>query len=98
MSMLLPITYVVTFAFLSASILLTLFRLFRGPSLPDRVIAVDLLGIIAVSFMALYCLLAGQAVYLDAAVALALIAFLGTVAFARFVEQDARKNARETSP
>lgn len=76
-------------AALSLSLLLTLYRLLKGPSLPDRVMALDLLAFIAVGFIALYSVATGQEVYLDAAIALALIAFLGTLAFARFVERQA---------
>ena len=88
---LLMAAFYVTVVTLSVSIAMVLWRLFRGPTLPDRVISVDMLGVLAVCFMSIYCLLPGVPVYLDAAVALALIAFLGTVAFARFIEEDARR-------
>ena len=68
---------------------LCFFRLARGPSLADRVVALDVLNILAVAYCALLALASGRAVYLDAAIALALVAFLVTVAFARFVERSA---------
>ncbi len=66
---------------------LAFFRLVRGPSLPDRVVALDLIGIIAVGVIAAYDILTEQPVLLDAATVVALVAFLGTVAFARYVER-----------
>lgn len=77
---------------------LCFYRLARGPSLADRVVALDVLNILAVAYCAILALVSGRAVYLDAAIALALVAFLVTVAFARFVERSAegaepRRNA-----
>jgi multicomponent Na+:H+ antiporter subunit F len=62
-------------------------RLVRGPSLPDRVVALDLIGVIAVGIIAAYNILTEQPILLDAATVVALVAFLGTVAFARYVER-----------
>jgi multicomponent Na+:H+ antiporter subunit F len=61
-------------------------RVVIGPSLPDRVLALDLIGLLSVSLIALYAIASGQSLFLDAAIALALISFLGTVAFSRFIE------------
>jgi multicomponent Na+:H+ antiporter subunit F len=61
-------------------------RVVIGPSLPDRVLALDLIGLLSVSIIALYAIASGQSLFLDAAIALALISFLGTVAFSRFIE------------
>lgn len=74
---------------LSVALLLVFARLARGPSLPDRVIALDLIAVLAVSLIALVAFEAGQPVFLDAAIVLALVAFLGTVAFARYLERRA---------
>lgn len=62
-------------------------RMARGPSLPDRVVALDLVTILAVAFCALFSIASGEAAFLDVAIALALVAFLATVAFARFAER-----------
>jgi multicomponent Na+:H+ antiporter subunit F len=59
----------------------------RGPGLPDRALALDLIGLLSVSFIAAVAIASQQAVLLDAALALALVSFLGTVAFARFIER-----------
>lgn len=76
----------VVFGALILSLAMALARLARGPTLPDRVVALDLIAFLAVGFIALYAVAAGQPAALDAALTLALIAFLGTVAFARYVE------------
>lgn len=61
-------------------------RLARGPSLPDRVVALDYTAILTVAFAALYAIEADEPAFIDVAVVLALAAFLTTVAFARFAE------------
>ncbi|MFV8781187.1 monovalent cation/H+ antiporter complex subunit F [Microbulbifer sp. SA54] len=73
--------------FLLLALALSFYRLVRGPSLADRVVALDVLNILAVAYCALLAIASGRAIYLDAAIALALVAFLVTVAFARFVER-----------
>ena len=86
-SQLVGTTAVAVLVVLSAALLLAFVRIARGPSLPDRVVALDLGGSLVVGIIAAYGILAAQPVYLDVAVALALIAFLGTVAFARYLER-----------
>ncbi len=72
---------------LSAAILLTFARLVRGPSLPDRVVALDLLSTLGIGVIAAYAIATDQPVFLDVASILALVTFLGTVAFAYYLEQ-----------
>jgi multicomponent Na+:H+ antiporter subunit F len=74
---------------LSAAILLTFVRLVRGPSLPDRVVALDLLSTLGIGVIAAYAIATDQPVFLDVASILALVSFLGTVAFAYYLEQRA---------
>lgn len=76
----------VCLAMLSISIVLSFIRLVKGPSLPDRVVALDLIAYQAIALMIVYAITMGQSNFLEAALVLALIAFLGTVAFARFIE------------
>jgi multicomponent Na+:H+ antiporter subunit F len=70
---------------LACGMILLLARLIRGPSLPDRVVALDLMGILGVGVVAAFAVFTGHAVYLDAAIVVALIAFLSAVAFARYI-------------
>lgn len=78
-NLILPILFV--------AVLLAGYRLLRGPSLPDRVVALDLMGAIGVAIAATYSLVTGQEGYLDVAMVLALISFLGTVAFAIYLKR-----------
>jgi multicomponent Na+:H+ antiporter subunit F len=77
-------------AMASVAMFLGLYRLLRGPSLPDRVVALDLIGTLAVGMIAAYDIATDQPILLDAATVVALVAFLGTVAFARYVERKGR--------
>ena len=70
-------------------------RLVKGPSLPDRVVALDMMTVLIVSFCGLYAILAQDAAFVDVAIVLALIGFLATVALARFVE---RRQQRRRDP
>jgi multicomponent Na+:H+ antiporter subunit F len=72
---------------LSLAAVLGFIRLLRGPSLPDRVVAFDLLATVGVGISAVYSMAHDQPVFLDVAVVLALISFVGTVAFARYIEE-----------
>jgi len=62
------------------------FRLALGPSLPDRVVALDLLTTVGIAITAVYAVITHQPVILDVATVLALISFLGTIAFAYYVD------------
>ena len=65
---------------------LCLYRIARGPSAPDRTVAIDILGIVIVGFCALMGLVTGQDFYLNIALAWALLSFIGTLALAKFLE------------
>lgn len=75
------------FGMLVLAMFLAFIRLVRGPSLPDRVVALDLITIQIAGILAVDTIATGQSVFLNAAIVLALISFLGTVAFARYLER-----------
>lgn len=75
------------FFFLIAALVLSFIRLLLGPSAADRVVALDLMTILAVAFCALVAISSGRAAFLDVGVALALVAFLATVVLARYIER-----------
>ena len=77
----------VALGILASAFVLVAVRLVRGPTLSDRVVALDMLSYVAIALIAAYVAATGSAAVLDAALVLALVAFLATVAFARFVEQ-----------
>ena len=78
-------------AMLSVSMFLAFLRLLRGPTLPDRVVALDLIALLSIGFIAIYDITTSDAVFLDVAIALGLVAFLGTIAFARYIERGASR-------
>jgi len=82
----LGVTVTIALVLLALALILTFVRLLRGPSLSDRVVALDMFTILAMGFIALRVIATGQALYLEIAIALGLVAFLATVFFARLVE------------
>lgn len=67
------------------SFLATACRVIAGPTLADRVVALDMLVGIAIGFIAVIAVKTGFTLYIDVAIALGLVGFLATVAFARFI-------------
>ncbi len=65
---------------------LCLYRIGRGPSAPDRTVAIDILGIVIVCFCAIFGLVTKNVFYLNVALAWALLSFIGTIALAKFLE------------
>ena len=78
----------IALAMLALGAILAFVRLVRGPTLPDRVIAVDLIGVLIVCTLVVSASGNGRAVFLDVAIFIALISFVGTVAYARYVERE----------
>ena len=81
------ITNIVLFL-LSCAAAIVFVRLVKGPSLPDRVVAMDLLGTITVSLLVVGAAASGERAFLDAAIVIALIGFVSTIAYARFIERE----------
>lgn len=79
------------FVLVMLGVILAMLRLIKGPSLPDRVVALDTMTVLIVAFCGLYALDTGSTAFLDVAVVLALIGFLATVALARFIERKVRR-------
>ena len=75
----------VTLALLAISFLMIVVRIVRGPTLPDRILALDMLIVVGIGFIAVIGVKTGYYLYVDVAIALGLVGFLATVAFARFV-------------
>ncbi len=71
--------------FLVAAFALALLRVVRGPTAFDRVVALDLIGGICLCIIVMFAIHFDQQVLLDAAFAIALVSFIGTVAFARYL-------------
>lgn len=90
-------------AILGLSFLLTIYRIVKGPTLPDRILGLDMLVAVAIGFIAVTAIKTGYTLYVDVAIALGLVGFLATVAFARFVmsrgktEDDLLTEARDAA-
>jgi multicomponent Na+:H+ antiporter subunit F len=69
------------------SLALTILRLVRGPAAADRALALDLLTSLGIGFIAIVAIATKHSAYLDVAIALGLVGFLSTVAFARMIER-----------
>lgn len=82
------VAQVIVLPILFISVVLTLYRLIKGNDLANRVIALDLMTSIGIAIIAAYAMASGNKVLLDIALVSALLAFLGTVAFGYFLEQD----------
>jgi multicomponent Na+:H+ antiporter subunit F len=63
-----------------------LYRIARGPTAPDRTVAIDILGILVVGFCALLSVVTGQEFFITVAITWALLSFIGTVALAKYLE------------
>ena len=80
------IMQVVFFVLLGLGVLFAVIRLIAGPTAFDRVISIDMLNIIITGLLAVIAALKGNALYLDIAIVFAVLAFLETIVFARFME------------
>lgn len=72
---------------LAASMLITFVRLVRGPTLMDRVVALELTASLVAGMIAVFAIATDDDALIDVAIALALVAFLAAVAFARYAER-----------
>jgi multicomponent K+:H+ antiporter subunit F len=72
-------------ACVSVAILLNLYRLVRGPTSGDRILAVDTLTINAIALIVVFGVAYGTQTYFEAALLLAMVAFVGTVAYCKFL-------------
>lgn len=90
----LDIVMQVTLVMLGAALLLSFVRLVRGPRLQDRVVAMDLIAILTVGIIVTDSAGTGKTALLDAASVIALVGFLGTVAYAWYVDREGREGQR----
>lgn len=77
----------VIFPILTLSVLLSFIRLYKGPDIADRVIALDLIVTIGIGLITAYSIRSNEAMFLDVALIFALVAFLGTIAFSFYLDK-----------
>ncbi|WP_417516839.1 monovalent cation/H+ antiporter complex subunit F [Marinobacter sp.] len=87
-----PFVINIVYFMLSLALLLSFIRLTRGPSFPDRVVALELIAAIVVGFVGVHAIDTGVPSLLDVAIVIALTAFLAAVGFARFLVPGGHKN------
>lgn len=75
----------IALALLTISFVLIVIRTVKGPTLPDRVVALDMLVAVGIGLLAAFGVLTNYYLYIDVAITLGLVGFLATVAFARFI-------------
>jgi len=78
-------TSLIALVLLAAALLISVARIVIGPTLADRVMALDLLTVLALGFIGAVAVRTGLTLYLDIAIAVALLGFLATIAFARYI-------------
>ncbi|WP_339254579.1 Na(+)/H(+) antiporter subunit F1 [Sporosarcina sp. FSL W8-0480] len=64
-----------------------MYRVFRGPSIPDRLIALDGIGVMLISAIALLSILFETTFFIDVILLIAVMSFIGTVSFSKFIER-----------
>ena len=75
----------IALAMVGLALALSAWRLARGPSLPDRILALDTLFINAIAVLVLYGILVDTPIYFEGALLIAMFGFVGTVAFAKYL-------------
>jgi len=76
---------VIASVMLAIALILSVYRLFRGPSLPDRILALDTLYINAIALIILLGVLQRSLIFFEAAMLMAVMGFVGTVAVAKYI-------------
>lgn len=84
---LLDILIYISLAILLLAMLMMLYRVVKGPTTVDRVIALDSIGIALISVVALLSILLDTTLYFEVILLLSILAFIGTVAFSKFLER-----------
>lgn len=76
-----------SFACLTIALFAGLYRLLTGPSLPDRIVVMDLVASLVIGLIITYIMLTGKPVYLNVTVIIALLVFMGNIAFAKYLKR-----------
>jgi len=76
---------ILSFSALLMALLITLYRLMRGPSSSDRIIALDLVASVVMGFILLYSVLVSKEIYVDIAIVISLISFMGTISISIYL-------------
>ncbi|HDR50705.1 MAG TPA: cation:proton antiporter [Mariniphaga anaerophila] len=80
------IVLLIAFSLLLASLVLAFARLLRGPSINDRIAAMDLIASVVMGFVLVYSVMINKSIYFDIPVIISLISFIGTVAVSTYLK------------
>ena len=69
------------------SLVITAIRLYKVPTIADRIIALDAMTIISISLITFLAYLLQRIIYIDVAIVYALVSFIGVIALARYMER-----------
>lgn len=72
---------------ISLSMLGLIYRVIKGPSIPDRVVALDAIGINLVAIIAIVSIILKTNAFLEVILLIGILAFIGTVAFSKYLEK-----------
>jgi multicomponent Na+:H+ antiporter subunit F len=92
------IASLIALVMLGLALLVSIVRIIIGPSIADRVLALDLMTVIAMGFIGAISVRTGLSLYLDIAIALALLGFLATIALARYILRRGLKSDAAMEP
>jgi len=81
----LAVTIQIAFTLVTIAVILSFFRLLRGPDMPDRILALDTLSINTIALLVLLGIYLGSALFFEAALLIALMGFIGTVALCKYM-------------
>ena len=81
------IFYAITFCFacIGLALLMNLWRFATGPTMPDRILALDTMTINAIALIVLYSLMSDTSILFEAAILFAMVGFISTVAYCKFL-------------
>jgi multicomponent Na+:H+ antiporter subunit F len=75
------------FAFLMLAMIITMIRLLKGPTISDRIAAMDLISSIIMGIILVYAVLIQNAIYFDVPLIISLISFIGTIAVSTYLKK-----------
>lgn len=77
----------ISITFFALTIAISFYRVVKGPSMPDRVVALDTIGVNLLSMVAIISILFDTTAYLEVILILGILSFVGTIAFSKFLER-----------
>lgn len=78
---------IIALIFFTITVVICLYRVIKGPTLPDRVVALDMIGVNMLSMIAIISLLQNTTAYLEVILILGILSFIGTIAFSKYIER-----------